>query len=189
MAQFFPFLNTDIIQFMLAKLGFALELGQLFHSYYSTHSTKYWNVFFSKDYDTNNGVPQGDPLSPIISVLYLSLILKMLFPFLWLMSLVSVLLMTLWLQLTVPIYKNILKLEHTFTQLDKIFALVGLQFEPNKTELMHFAPKEQDTGWRHKPICFPILFSSLPSISLVSCQVSAATVTIHPSKEWCYLSF
>ena len=79
--QFFPLLHSDVVQFMLAKLGFAPELCQLFLSYYNEHSTKYlWNVFFSKDYNMNNGVPQGNPLSPIISVLYLGLIFKALFP-------------------------------------------------------------------------------------------------------------
>ena len=81
-SQFFPLLHCDIILLMMCKLGFAPELGQLFSSYYDSRLTKYlWNMFFSKDYDTNNGVPQGDPLSPIISVLYLSLVLKALFPF------------------------------------------------------------------------------------------------------------
>ena len=66
---------------MMQKLGFDPELCVLLDSYYDECSTKYlWNVFFSKDYDTNNGIPQGDPLSPIISILYLSLILKTLFP-------------------------------------------------------------------------------------------------------------
>ena len=65
-AQFFPSLHQDVILFMMNKLGFVPELGQLFLSYYDVRSTQYlWNVFFSKDYDTN-GVPQGDPLSPIV---------------------------------------------------------------------------------------------------------------------------
>ena len=64
-AQFFPSLHREVIISMLHKLSFAPELGRLFLSYYDTRSTKYlWNVFFSKNYDANNGVPQGDPLSP-----------------------------------------------------------------------------------------------------------------------------
>ena len=80
-AQFFPSLNRRVIEDMLAKLGFSPLLTTLLASYYDKRSTKYlWNVFFSKDYDVQNGVPQGDPLSPIISVLYLSAALKLLFP-------------------------------------------------------------------------------------------------------------
>ena len=40
-----------------------------------------WNQHFSRDYDVNNGVPQGDPLSPVISVLYVSAMLRLLFPY------------------------------------------------------------------------------------------------------------
>ena len=66
---------------MLTKLGFLPLLTNLLASYYNKRSTKYlWNVFFSKDYDVQNSIPQGDPLSPIISVLYLSAALKLLFP-------------------------------------------------------------------------------------------------------------
>ena len=71
-SQFFPSLHCNIILLIMCKLGFAPELCQLFSSYYDSRSTKYlWNIFFSKDHDTNNGVPQGDPLSPCyISVLF-----------------------------------------------------------------------------------------------------------------------
>ena len=55
--------------------------------------------------------------------------------------------------------------------------------------LMHFAPKVQDTGWGQKPICFPVLFSSLPSVSLISRHSSTLAVIIHPLKEWHYLGF
>ena len=68
--QFFPSPNCEVIIFMMHRLGFAPEFGWLLLSYYDMRTTKYlWNIFFSKDYNTNNGIPQGDPLSPIISVL------------------------------------------------------------------------------------------------------------------------
>ena len=131
---------------MLNKLGFAPELGWLFLSYYDMCSTKYlWNVFFSKDYDTNNGVPQGDPLSPIILVLYLSLILKVLFPFpasdVACLSFINDFVLVV---NNTHLHDNVAQLEMAFTWLDEILALLGLCFEPNKTEHMHFAPKVQD---------------------------------------------
>ena len=56
--QFFPSLCKEVIIFMLQKLGFSPALCHLLSSYYDEWSTKYlWNVFFSKDYDTNKGVP------------------------------------------------------------------------------------------------------------------------------------
>ena len=52
---------------------------------------------------------------------------------------------------------NVGQLEMAFTWLDEILALVGLHFEPSKTELMHFAPKAQDMRQGCKPICFATL--------------------------------
>ena len=81
-AQFFPSLNKDIVVKVLLKEGFNPLLARLFMSYYEDHSTKYlWNNSLSKNYEVNNGVPQGDPLSPVISVLYMSAMLQQLFPF------------------------------------------------------------------------------------------------------------
>ena len=67
--------------------------------------------------------------------------------------------------------------------------LIGLQFEPNKTELIHYAPKAHDTQQGRKPIDFNSLFSSLLSVQLHSSCPAFTTVTIHPVKEWHYLGF
>ena len=81
-AQFFPSLNKDTVVKILAKEGFNARICRLFSDYYDDCSTKYlWNQHFSRDYDVNNGVPQGDPLSPVISVIYMSAMLNHLFPF------------------------------------------------------------------------------------------------------------
>ena len=75
-AQFFPSLNKGLIVSILLKEGFHPLITHLFDSYYDKRSTKYlWNNHFSKDYDVSNGVPQGNPLSPIISVIYMSAML------------------------------------------------------------------------------------------------------------------
>ena len=167
-AQFFPSLHCDVIQLMLTKLGFAPELCQLFQSYYDSMSTKYlWNVFFSRDYDTYNGVPQGDPLSPIILVLYLSLILKALFPFsgngVMCLSFIDNFLLFV---SNAHLHDNVAQLKAASTHLDEVLALASLRFEPSKTELLHFTPKVQDVRHGCKPICFDSLFSSLPAVSL-----------------------
>ena len=82
MAQFFPSLHRSVIVSLLLKEGFDPSFAKLFESYYDACSTKYlWNNHYSKDYDVNNGVPQGDPLSPVISVLYMLAMLHQLFPF------------------------------------------------------------------------------------------------------------
>ena len=115
---------------MMHKLGFAPEFGRLLLSYYDMRNTKYlWNIFYSKDYDTNNGVPQGDPLSPIISVLYLSLIIKALFPSpckgVSCLSFID----DFVLVVNNPLLcDNVSQLEAAFTQLNQVMALVGLHF-------------------------------------------------------------
>ena len=189
--QFFPSLKCDIIILMLEKLGFAPSLHRLFRSYYDGCSTRYlWNVFFSKDYNSDNGVPQGDPLSPIIAVLYLSLILKMLFPgtngATICLSYIDDFVL---LANNVLLRNNISQLEAAFSRLDDALASVGLHFKPNKMELMHFAHKDQSPHRGRKPIRFQSLFSSLPAIQLRSLQGCFSPVIITPSKEWRYLGF
>ena len=66
-----PSLQCNVLKWLLLKLGFSPLLCTLLNSYYDNHSTKYlWNIVYSKYFDMNNGVPQGDPLSPIIPILY-----------------------------------------------------------------------------------------------------------------------
>ena len=89
----------------------------------------------------------------------------------------------------VHLHDNVTQLEVAFTHLDEVLALIGLCFEPNKTELMHFAPKVQEVRCGHKPIHFSTLFSSLLSVSLISQCPMTAVVVIHPTKEWHYLGF
>ena len=145
-AQFFPSLNHHVIHLMLAKLGFSPLLCALFESYYDNRSTKYlWNVFFSKDYDTNNGVPQGDPLLPIILVLYLSAVLKVLFPFPTANVICLSYIDDFVLAVNNPLLQeNIQQLQAAFTQLDQIFGYIGLNIEPSRTKLMQFAAKDQE---------------------------------------------
>ena len=78
-------------------------------------------------------MPQGDLLSPIISILYLSLILKVLFPStgddVACLSFID----NFVLVVNNPhVCNNVAQLEAAFTQLNMVFSLVSLHFEPNK---------------------------------------------------------
>ena len=188
-AQFFP---CDIIVRLLLKEGFSPLLATLFESYYDDRLTKYlWNAHFSKDYDINNGVPQGDPLSPIISVLYMSAMLNQLFPYAddcatQCMSYIDdFVLMTA----SPSLETNVDMLENDFIQLSQAFNSLGVTIETSKTELMHFATKQQTSGKGRKPIHFNCLHSLLPKIELHPTWRHMPTYIIAPSHEWHYLGF
>ena len=62
----------------LKKAGLNTNVIHFFNSYHSNCSTSYsWNTFTSPSFNVNVGVGQGSTLSPILSALYLALIIKM----------------------------------------------------------------------------------------------------------------
>ena len=167
--QFFPLLNHNIIHRLLLKEGFHPCLAQLFESYYDERSTKYlWNTHWSKDYDVNNGVPQGDPLSPIISVLYMSAMLNRLFSFDSTRATQCASYIDNFVLITssLSLETNIDVLEDEYLWLAHAFNNLGISIEASKTELMHFAAKQQNTGCKRKPIHFNCIHPLLPSIEL-----------------------
>ena len=168
-AQFFPSLNKDIIVKILLKEGFNPIICCLFDNFYDGRSTKYlWNQHFSRDFDVNNGVPQGDPLSPIISVIYMSAMLRQLFPFeaqretQCLSYIDDFMLITASLRLET----NVDCLEDSFISLSHAFNALGITVETSKMELMHFAAKRKQNGPGRRPLCFNTIHSLLPTIEL-----------------------
>jgi len=76
-AQFFPSLNHYFLSICLKKAGLNTNVRNFFSSYHSDRSTMYsWNNFLSPIFNTNVGVGQGSALSPILSTIYLSPIIK-----------------------------------------------------------------------------------------------------------------
>ncbi|KAF8624922.1 hypothetical protein AX15_005638 [Amanita polypyramis BW_CC] len=81
MAQYFPSLNHEVLRTMLIKLGFAPNITKLFSSYFEERVTIYlWGTQKSPQFNASDGVPQGDPLSPILSDLYVAVPLRVFFP-------------------------------------------------------------------------------------------------------------
>ena len=77
--QFFLSLNHRLLTSILYRAGFDLKVVNFFSDYLVNKKTKYiWNNFSSSSFDVNVGVGQGSALSPILSVLYLSLFLHIL---------------------------------------------------------------------------------------------------------------
>ena len=76
---FFPSLNHQLLPHILNKARFDPKVSVFFCDYLISRKTKYlWNNFFSSFFNINIGVSQGLALSPILSALYLALILYIL---------------------------------------------------------------------------------------------------------------
>ena len=191
-AQFFPSLHKNTIVQILAKEGFNPLICRLFNNYSDRRSMKYlWNQHFSRDYDVNNGVPQGDPLSPVISVLYMSAMLWQLFPFHEQQDTQCLSYIDDFVLLTSSprLETNVDWLENDFIRLSRAFNALGITIETSKTELMHFAAKQTRHGPGWRPLCFNTIHSLLPNIELHPTQRNVPTYIIQPCKEWRYLGF
>ena len=72
-AQFFPFLNHQLLPLILDKVGLDHKISMFFKNYLVGRKTKYlWNDFISPSFNVNIGVGQESTLSLILSALYLS---------------------------------------------------------------------------------------------------------------------
>ena len=134
---------------------------------------------------------QGDPLSPIISVLYMSAMLHQLFPYnedsdtRCLSYIDNFVLLTA----SPSLERNIDILKNEFIKLSQAFNALGVTIETSETELTHFAAKQQTGSCGRKPIRFNVLHSMLPNIELHPTRRNTPTYIIAPSKEWHYLGF
>ena len=84
---------------------------------------------------------------------------------------------------------NVDVLENDFICLSHMFNTLGITIKALKTELMHFAAKQQTQGPGRWPIHFNCLHSMLPNIELHPTRHNVPTYVIAPSKEWRYLGF
>ena len=74
--QFFLSLNHCLLPYILKKTGFDSKVKYLFSNYLVGRKTQYyWNNFSLPFFNVDVGVGQGSVLSPILSALYLALIL------------------------------------------------------------------------------------------------------------------
>ena len=84
---------------------------------------------------------------------------------------------------------NIDQLENDYIKLSRAFNVLGITIEASKTELMHFAKKQDTLGKGRKPIRFNCLHSMLPNIELHPTHRNIPTYVIPLNKEWRYLGF
>jgi hypothetical protein len=75
---FFDNLNVDHLVHIISSLGFPLSICAWLHSFLTDHTIRLvFNGFTSEASTISHGTPQGLPLSPILSALYMSLLLKL----------------------------------------------------------------------------------------------------------------
>jgi hypothetical protein len=75
-AQFFPSLNHSLLVDILKRQGFPGEVVKFFSSYLKDCSTQFlWNGLLSPLCDATVGVGQGFALSPVLSALYIALVM------------------------------------------------------------------------------------------------------------------
>jgi hypothetical protein len=76
-AQFFPLLNHEVLFEVFSRLGFPVVLGPFLCSYLVGQRTTYkWDSFTSDPFAADMGVGQGSAMSPVLSALYLTLIMR-----------------------------------------------------------------------------------------------------------------
>ena len=73
-SQFFPSLNYCLLTLILKKVGLDPNVTFFFANYLVRRRMSYvWNDLTSPSFEVNIGVGQGSALSPILSLLYLTL--------------------------------------------------------------------------------------------------------------------
>ena len=141
-AQFFPSMSHEVICALLAKLGFNSKIVRFLAAFLQDHSTTYtWDgIATDTHFQCSDSVPQGDPLSPVLSALYLSLIIKRLFPWSyeqWINTLFFVDDGTLVCS-SPSLEDNISTLSLFYKHFLYLLANIGLTVEQLKLELKHF---------------------------------------------------
>ncbi|KAF8666187.1 hypothetical protein AX14_006530 [Amanita brunnescens Koide BX004] len=181
---FFPSINHHAATRILSRLGFAETLTRLIGSYFTGRTTTYrWDSATSIPYDFNLGTPQGDCLSPILSALYLSVVIKHVFPPSPSHHSVKCLFFVddgALYTASPSLATNVRVLSSALLQLLTALHHVGLAVEPSKTELIHFfafqmAASTRSLSIQHQP---PLTFEWDNEIH-----------TVQPVKVWRYLGF
>jgi ribonuclease HI len=184
-AQFFPSLSHSVMAVLLRKLGFHHSIVSFITSFFSHRFTTYkWGAALSQCLPFYYGMPQGNCLSPILSALYISLVLRYLYPHSkdstsktrCLFFVDDGTLITASTNLT----NNTQTLQTSYLAILSFFAKIGLTIEASKTELKHFIAFDLSASRRK------FAHVSQPSLSFT---FNGCSHIIKPVENWCYLGF
>ena len=143
-SQFFPSLNHCLLILILEKAGFDPKVVSFFSNYLTQRCMKYlWNNFLSPLFEVNVRVEQGSVLSPILSSLYLSLLLFILENRLKILNIpISILLFVddgLFICQNKSFHISNSHLFCCYNILSNLLNSFGLVIEHSKTEIFHFS--------------------------------------------------
>ena len=183
-AQFFPSMSHEVICALLTKLGFNGKIVCFLAAFLQDHSTTYtWDsIATNTHFQCSDGIPQGDLLSPVLSALYLSLVIKHLFPWnykRWVNSLFFVDDSTLVCS-SPSLEDNVATLSIFYKHFLCLLTNIGLTVEQSKLERKHFiaySPK----GSHHS-------FADIQQLPL-HYMWGGKAYEVQPSKIWRYLGF
>jgi hypothetical protein len=142
-AQFFPSLNHEVLFDVFSRMGFPAVLGPFLRSYLVGRRTTYkWDSFTSEPFAADVGVGQGSAMSPVLSALYLTLIMRRfrasdIGKKVDLMSYVddgSIVAQSRDVRDNLPLLKE------AYGWLFRAFESLGLVLEHDKSEVFHFLP-------------------------------------------------
>jgi len=141
--QFFPSLNHCLLTLILKKAEFNNCIVSFFANYLVDRKTNYfWNSFTSPLFDVNVGVGQGSALSPILSALYLSLLLYILEKCLKNLKIpISIILFVddgLFISQSKSFYISNCHLFCSYNVISNLLKKFSLIVEHSKTEVFHF---------------------------------------------------
>jgi len=151
-AQFFPSLNHKVLMVVIEKVGFPQVMGEFFQSYLTGCKTMYkWDDFMSGLFAVDIGVGQRSGLSPVLSGLYIGLVLKLfsLDPISKKVQLLSYIGDGTVLTQSTHLAQNLPKLKAAYGVIYHLLTVLGLILEHDKSEVYHFS---QARGESHPPI-------------------------------------
>jgi len=142
--QFFLSLNHQILPLILEKARFDIKVSNFFKNYLVNRKMAYsWNNFSSPIHNINIGIGQDSTLSPILSVLYLSLIFYILEKCLKNLKIpVSILSFVddgLLISQNVSLHVSNANLFCSYNIVSNLLTKFGLVMEYRKTEVFHFS--------------------------------------------------
>ncbi|CAA7270658.1 unnamed protein product [Cyclocybe aegerita] len=175
-AQFFPSINHGMFMAVLRKQGFSPVLVEFFASYLVGRSTVYcWNTFQSDSHSADVGVRQGSALLPVISGLFIALVMKLFYikaaPLN--MTLLSFVDDGTILAQSKQLNDNNVGLRKAYKIIYLLFVAFALVLEHDKTELFHFSRRRDAYN---------------PSLDLGYAPHTGAT-PLKPKTFWRYLGF